>query len=93
MAPEELQGLALAPAGVEQHQHAAGPGKHTLGAAGCKHKPEEAVYPPNHYESKGHNRGTGVEMRCLRYLGNGCNRAWPGAEASSRAPQRGAGLP
>lgn len=39
VAPEELQGLALAPTRVEQHQHAAGPWEQAPGTTGCKNKP------------------------------------------------------
>lgn len=48
VAPEELQGLALAAARVEQHEHAAGPGEQVLGAAGCKNTPEKAASSTGH---------------------------------------------
>lgn len=35
MAPEELQGFALAPARVQKHQHAAGPWEPVRGSARC----------------------------------------------------------
>lgn len=45
MASEELQGLALAPTRVEQHQYAAGSWEQALGATGCKNKPQKAMSP------------------------------------------------
>lgn len=48
VAPEELQGLALAATRIEQHQHAAGPWEQVPGATGCKNKPEKAASSTGH---------------------------------------------